>query len=108
MASPIVYQGHVYILSRNGGVVTCLNAKTGNEVYKQRLPGAKSFWASPWASGGKIYCLDDGGTTHVIQAGPEFKVLSKNNLDEMFWASPAVADGSVILRSVEHVFCVKQ
>lgn len=108
MASPIVYQGHVYILSRNGGVVTCLDAKTGNEVYKQRLPGAKSFWASPWASGGKIYCLDDGGTTHVIQAGPEFKVLSKNNLDEMFWASPAVADGSVILRSVEHVFCVKQ
>jgi outer membrane protein assembly factor BamB len=108
MASPIVCQGHVYVLSRNGGVVNCFDAKTGKEVYKQRLPGAKSFWASPWASGGKIYCLDDGGTTHVIQAGPEFKVLSKNSLDEMFWASAAVADGSVILRSVEHVFCVKQ
>lgn len=107
MASPVVYEGNVYVLSRNGGVVSCYDAKTGKEHYKQRLPNAKAFWASPWASGGKVYCLDDGGTTHVIQAGPEFKVLSKNNLDEMFWASPAIADGSVILRSVDHVFCIK-
>ncbi|HQR06753.1 MAG TPA: PQQ-binding-like beta-propeller repeat protein [Gemmatales bacterium] len=107
MASPLLYEGHVYVLARNGGVVTCYDAKTGKQVYKERLPGAKAFWASPWASGGKVYCLDDGGTTHVIQAGPEFKVVSKNALDEMFWATPAVTDGSVILRSVDHVFCVK-
>lgn len=107
MASPLLYEGHVYIFSRNGGVVTCLDAKTGKQVYKERLQGAKAFWASPWGSGGKIYALDDGGTTYVLQAGPEFKVLSKNPLDEMFWATPAVTDGAVILRSVEHVFCVK-
>lgn len=107
MSSPLVYEGNLYLLARNGGVVTCLEAKTGKQIYKERLPGAKAFWASPWASGGKIYCLDDGGTTHVIQAGPDFKVVSKNALDEMFWASPAVADGAVFLRSVEHLFCVK-
>ena len=107
MASPLVYEGHVYVFSRNGGVVTCLDAKTGKQVYRERLQGAKAFWASPWGSGGKIYALDDGGTTYVLQAGPEFKVLSKNQLDEMFWATPAVTDGSIILRSVEHVFCVK-
>lgn len=108
MASPLVYEGYIYVLGRNGGVVTCLDAKTGKQVYRERIPGAKSFWASPWAGSGKIYCLDDGGTTHVLQAGPEFKVLSKNALDEMFWASPAVADGAVFLRSVDYVYCIKQ
>lgn len=107
MASPLVYEGNLYVLGQNGGLLSCFDAKTGKEHYKKRIPDAKAFWASPWASGGKVYCLDDGGTTHVIQAGPDFKVLSKNALDEMFWASPAVADGSVILRSVDHVFCIK-
>ena len=108
MASPLVYQGHLYILGRNGGIVTCYNAKTGKQVYRERLPAAKSFWASPWAGDGKIFCLDDGGTTHVLQAGPEFKVLGKNTVDEMFWASPAVAGGAVFLRSVDHLYCIKQ
>ncbi len=107
MASPLVYQGHLYVLGRNGGVVNCYDAKTGKVVYRERLPGAKSYWASPWASGDKIYCLDDGGTTHVIAAGPEFKVLSKNALEEMFWATPAIAGGAVYLRSVDHLYCVK-
>ena len=108
MASPLVYQGYLYTLGNNGGIVTCLDAKTGKQVYRERLPEAKGFWASPWASGGKVFCLDDGGATHVLQAGPEFKVLGKNTLDEMFWASPAVADGAVFLRSVDHLYCIKQ
>ncbi|MFO0813227.1 MAG: PQQ-binding-like beta-propeller repeat protein [Gemmatales bacterium] len=107
MASPVVHEGYLYVFARNGGVVTCLDAKTGKQQYRERLPGAKSFWASPWASGGKVYGLDDGGTTFVLQAGPEFKVLSKNTLDEMFWASSAISDGSVFLRSVDHLYCIK-
>ena len=72
------------------------------------MPNAKSFWASPWASDSKIFCLDDGGTTHVIQAGPKFKVLGKNTLSEMFWASPAVVSGSLLLRGVDHLYCIRQ
>lgn len=106
-ASPLAYQGHVYILRKNGGILTCFDAKTGKQVYRERIPDAKSFWASPWAAGGKIFCLDDGGTTHVIEAGPEFKVLGKNNLEEVSWASPAVADGAVFIRSVDHLFCIR-
>jgi outer membrane protein assembly factor BamB len=105
-ASPLVYQGYVYIVRKNGGLVTCYEAKTGKQVYRERIPGAKSFWSSPWAQGGKIFCLDDGGTTHVLQAGPTFKVLGKNSLGEMFWASPAIAGGAVILRSVDHLYCI--
>ena len=81
-ASPLAYQGYVYILRKNGGIVTCLDAKTGKQIYQKRIPDARSFWASPWAAGGKIFCLDDGGTTHLLQAGPEFQVLGKNSLEE--------------------------
>jgi outer membrane protein assembly factor BamB len=95
-ASPLVYQGHLYVLSNNTGIVTCYDAKTGNRVYRERVPGATNFWASPWACDGKIFCLDDGGTTHVLQAGPKFKVLGKN------------ASGTVILRSVDNLYCIKR
>lgn len=107
-ASPLAYQGYVYILRKNGGIVTCLDARTGKQVYQTRIPEARSFWASPWAAGGKIFCLDDGGTTHVLQAGPEFQVLGKNSLEETSWASPAVAGGAVFLRSVDHLYCIQQ
>jgi outer membrane protein assembly factor BamB len=68
---------------------------------------AAAFWASPWAGDGKVFCLDDRGTTHVLQAGPKFKVLGKNALDEMFWATPAVAGGALFLRGVDHLYCVQ-
>jgi len=59
--------------------------KTGAEIYgKQRIdPVAGAFTASPWAYNGKIFALSEDGDTFVIQAGPEFKVLGKNPLDEM-------------------------
>jgi outer membrane protein assembly factor BamB len=107
-ASPLVYQGYVYIIEQNSRV-SCYEARTGQPAYqRQLLPGARSFWASPWAYEGKVFCLDDGGTTFVLPAGPEFKVLGKNTLDDQFWASPAVAGGSLILRGVENVYCIKQ
>jgi outer membrane protein assembly factor BamB len=107
MASPLVYQGYLYVLRQNGGIVNCYDAKTGKQLYRERIPRAASFWASPWACDGKVFCLDDSGTTHVIQAGPEFKVLGKSSIDEMCWASAAVADGTLLLRGVDHVFCIK-
>jgi outer membrane protein assembly factor BamB len=107
-ASPLVYQGYVYILEENGGRVSCYDAQTGKPAYqRQLLPGARAFWASPWAYDGKVFCLDDGGTTHVLQAGPQFKVLGKNTIDDQFWATPAVAGGVLILRGVENVYCIK-
>ena len=102
-----MYQGRLYVLRTNGGILTCYDAKTGKPLYKDRIPGAAAFWTSPWAGEGKIFCLDDAGTTYVLDAGPQFKVLGTNKLDEMFWASPAVAGGSVLLRGVEHLYCIR-
>jgi outer membrane protein assembly factor BamB len=108
MASPLLYRGFLYILDQNGGFLTCYDAKTGKVAYKrERLPGAKGFTASPWAHDGKIFCLDQDGTTFVVQTGEQFKHLGKNTIDEMFWSSPALTDDALILRGVEHLYCIR-
>ena len=55
-----------------------------------------------------VFCLDEEGTTYVLQAGPEFKLLGQNKIDEMFWSTPAIAGGDLILRGVDHLFCVRE
>lgn len=106
MASPLLYKDYLYILERSN-ILNCYNAKTGEPVYrKTRVEGARSFWASPWAHDGHVYCLDDSGTTHVIEPGKDYKVLSANKLDDQFWATAAVADGTLILRGVEGIYCI--
>jgi outer membrane protein assembly factor BamB len=87
--------------------VSCYDAKTGKQVYKERVPQARGFTSSPWAYEGKVFCLDDAGTTHVLQAGPQFKVLGENALDEMCWSSPAVAGGALLVRTVDHLYCIR-
>jgi hypothetical protein len=109
MASPLVYKGHVYVLERNGGLISCFDAKTGKAAYtKERITGARAFWASPVAIDDKVYCLDDDGNTFVVQAGPEFKQVGKNSIKEMFWSSPAIADGAIFLRGVDNLYCIKK
>lgn len=108
MASPLAYRGLVYVLKRRNGIVTAYDAKTGEQAYKQRLEGAPGFWASPWASDGRVFCLDDTGTTHVLRSGPEFEVLARNPIDEQSWATPAVTPGGLVLRGIEHLYCVRR
>jgi outer membrane protein assembly factor BamB len=106
--SPLLYDGHLYVLEERNGLVSCHDAKTGKELYKERLPGARGFTASPWAYNGRVFCLDDAGTTHVLKAGPEFEVMGANRLGEMAWSSPAVAGGAVFLRTVDHLYCLRE
>ena len=106
MASPILLDGHVYILSRRGGIVGCYNAGTGEEVYRERLEGSREFWASPWAFDGKLFCPGDSGATHVLAPGSEFKPLHTNQLEGRFWASSAAADGVLLLRSADSLYCI--
>ena len=84
VASPLVLAKCLYIVEQRSGVVRCLDAETGKEHYRKRVPGAEAFTASPWAAGGKVFCLDQKGQTFVLEAGPEFKVVRTNNLaDEL-------------------------
>jgi outer membrane protein assembly factor BamB len=105
--SPVLYEGHLYVLEDRGGLLSCFDAHTGEKVYKERIPGARGFTSSPWAYDGKLFFLDDAGATHVVKAGSEFQVLGKNALDEMCWSSPAIANGSLYLRTVDHLFCIR-
>jgi outer membrane protein assembly factor BamB len=107
-ASPLLYEGHLYIVEDRGGLLSCYDARTGKQLYKERLQGARGMTSSPWACDGKVFCLDDSGTTHVVQAGPEFKLLSQNTIEEMFWSSPAVAGGALFLRGVDYLYCIRQ
>ena len=107
MASPLVYQGYVYTLSRNGGLVNCYDATTGKPQYeRERLSGVRSFWSSPWAYDGKIFCPADDGTTYVLEAGPEFELLNRNPLPGRTWATPALTDNALLIRSEGKLYCI--
>ena len=103
--SPIVVGDYYYTLL-DRGFLTCHDARTGKEIYgRQRISAESSgFSASPWSYNGRIFALSEDGDTFVIQAGPEFKILGKNSLDEMSMATPAVADGSLILRTANTLY----
>lgn len=108
-ASPLIYQGYVYTFERQGGLVSCYDAKTGKATYsKERISNAAAFWSSPWAYDGKIFCMDETGTTHILKAGPTFDVLGTNKLGrDVYWSTPAIAGGSIILRGVDSLYCIK-
>jgi outer membrane protein assembly factor BamB len=103
--SPLVYGDYYYTLL-DRGIFTCHEARTGREIYgKQRIDvEASAFTASPWAANGKIFALSEDGDTFVIQAGNEFKVVGKNPLDEMCMATPAIARGSLIIRTATKLY----
>jgi outer membrane protein assembly factor BamB len=108
-ATPLVYDGYVYCCARQGGMISCYDAKTGKPGYKdERIPQAKSFWASPWAYDGKIFALDEDGVTHVLKAGPDFEVIRANKLGkDIYWSSPALVDGLVVLRGIDSIVGIK-
>ena len=103
--SPLVYRGCLYIL-HDRGFLTCSDAATGKPLFgRQRIStDTATFTASPWAYNGKVFALSEDGDTYVIQAGPEFKVLGRNSLNEMSLATPAVARGSLILRTASKLY----
>jgi len=103
--SALVYGDYYYTLL-DRGFLLCHDAKTGKQIYgRQRITQeVTGFTASPWAYNGKIFLLSEDGDTYVVQAGPEFKVLGKNSLNEMSLASPAVARGSVIIRTQSKLY----
>jgi outer membrane protein assembly factor BamB len=108
MATPVIYKGLIYVLDRRRGQIVCYNIENGNTVYPAtEIDDAAAFWASPWAFDDKIYCLDEKGVTHVIKAGEAFELLGKNKLDDIFWASTAIANESYVFRGEKGLYCVK-
>jgi outer membrane protein assembly factor BamB len=102
--SPLYYQGRIYMV-RNGGILTCLDAKTGREAYpQQRLRAGGIFYASPVAGGGKIYLASDAGVVFVLKAGDRFELLAENTLGESVRATPALVDGKIYVRTAGYLY----
>ena len=96
LASPILVGGLLYLVS-DDGAVTCLEAASGKQVWRQRIGG--TYHASPVCADGRIYFSSDQGKTTVIKAGRQFEGLATNSLPSGFMASPAVAGKALFLRT---------
>ncbi|MSU62028.1 MAG: serine/threonine protein kinase [Pedosphaera sp.] len=105
--SPLLYGDHFYVLF-DFGFLSCHDARTGKQVYdKQRVQTeTTSFTASPWAANDKIFALSEDGDTFVFQAGPEYRLLHKNSLDEMCMATPAIAGDRLLIRTLTKLYCL--
>ncbi len=102
-SSCLIYRGCVYA-ANSGGIVTCADAATGKIHYQERVKGP--FQAAPVGADGKVYVVNEAGTTFVIQAGAEYKLLATNDLGERTMGTPAVSGGRLFLRTDKSLYCV--
>ena len=104
MPTPVVYGDLLYTCS-NQGILTAYNATTGERVYQERLGGkGGAFTASPVASDGKIYLASEDGDVFVVKAGPKYELLATNSVGEVMMATPAISEGLIIVRGLNHLF----
>jgi outer membrane protein assembly factor BamB len=107
--SPLLYEDRLYLLKSNNGILSCLNARTGERHYgEQRLEGVDNVYASPVGAGGRVYVVGREGSTAVVQAGPQFKLIAVNRLDEGFDASPVVVDNELYLRGRRFLYRISK
>ncbi len=96
----------LFTIEDEGGIVACYEAKSGTEIWRERVGGNHS--ASPLCAGGRIYFFSEDGKTTVIEAGRQFKKLAESKLDDGFMASPAVTGQSLILRTRTHLYRIEE
>jgi outer membrane protein assembly factor BamB len=107
--SPLLYEGILYFLKTNNGLLTALDAKTGQPHYQaQRIDAVPNVFASPVGADGRIYIPGREGTTVVLRHGPKLEVLATNVLKDGFDASPALVDNELYLRGYRYLYCVAE
>lgn len=118
IGTPVLYEGRLYWVS--GGIATCVDAETGDQVYKERLRGVSGGgggrgpggdYSSAVIADDKLYYISRNGDGFVIKAGEEFEQLATNRFDSdtgEFSATPAVSDGQLFIRSTSTLYCVEQ
>ncbi len=104
VSSPLLIGDELYFVS-DKGIASCLNAKTGETHWTQRI--GKNFWASPLYADGRIYFFDRDGTTTVVAADTKYQKLSVNKLDGEMLATAAAVDSSLILRTDKALYHLK-
>ena len=108
VSSPVYHDGHLYWMNDANGMAYCARADTGAVVYEERVPRAGGVYASALLAGGRVYYVGRDGRTFVVAAAPRFELLATNDLGDRsdFDATPAVADGRLLIRSNNALYCV--
>lgn len=105
--SPLLYDGILYILKTNSGLLSAFDAKTGKPHYQvQRLDKLGEVFSSPVGAAGRIYITSRDGVTLVIRNSPKFEVLATNTLDDGIDASPALVDGEIYMRGYKYLYAI--
>ena len=106
LPSPLIYQNVLYMVNDGGGIVTMLNPDTGELLKQGRLPGqSDTFYASPVAGDGKVYIPSEKGQVFVLPPGPNLEPLAVNDLGDGIYATPALVDSRIYLRTRNTLYC---
>ena len=100
MHTLLLYRNHLYNINWNGSII-CLDPLTGKEIYNAKLGSTKSFIASPVASDGRIYVVDEEGTVYILQDGDTFKLLAEIPMNDTCMTAPAITDGMIIFQNTK-------
>jgi outer membrane protein assembly factor BamB len=103
IGSGVIHDGRLFLADADG-FVECLDAATGRNLWKERLPGR--LWGSLVLADGRIYVSSLEGTTFVLAAAAKFRLLASNEMDEPVYAALAVSNGEIFLRTYKHLYCI--
>jgi outer membrane protein assembly factor BamB len=107
LPTPLIYDDALYVLYSKG-ILARYDARTGERVFRSRVaPAAAAFTASPWAYNGKVFVLSEEGDTFVIEAGPTFRLLGVNRLEDWAMASPAIVSDRLLLRTRSRLYSIR-
>jgi outer membrane protein assembly factor BamB len=105
--SPLLYGQTLYFIRHNQGMLSCLDAKSGQiKAGPFRLGGIRNVFASPVGAADRIYIVDRSGTTMVLSHAATPELLALNRLDDSFSASPALVDNEIYLRGERYLYCI--
>jgi len=105
--TPLIYGDYLYNLNWNGAL-SCFNAKTGEQIYREQLGKMAAFAASPVAADGKVYCCSQEGDVYVVKAGPDFEVLATNTMNDENLATPAISEGTLYFRTHHYLYAITE
>ena len=109
MPSPLLYDGIIYFLKSNNGLLSAYDAKSGKAHFQvQRLTSAPEVFASPVGAAGRVYIPSRDGITVVLKHGPAMETLAENKLSDGFDASPALVDRELYLRGYKYLYCISE
>ncbi|HEY3039468.1 MAG TPA: PQQ-binding-like beta-propeller repeat protein [Pyrinomonadaceae bacterium] len=101
-----VTDGKYFYIVNDRGIVWCLDAKTGTEIYGPQRIKSGTYSSSPVLADDKIYVTSEDGLTTVVKAGPKFEVLAENAFNDYCLSSPAISNGQIFIRTAQHLYCI--